>query len=57
MITEELGQTVRTVVRKRCVLCNRGVELVDLLPGDAVDHRCGSRGTGSTWWIHRAAGR
>lgn len=57
MISEELGTLARVVVRKRCASCGARAEFVDLQAGDTVDHRCGWNGTGSTWWVHRRAGR
>lgn len=57
MISEDVGQAIRTVVRKHCASCGSSAEFCDLRRGDTVDHQCGWRGVGSTWWIRRAAGR
>lgn len=57
MISEDVGQAIRTVVRKHCASCGSSAEFCDLRRGDTIDHQCGWRGVGSTWWIRRAAGR
>ena len=57
MIVEEIGQQIRVVHRSRCASCGASQEFVGLRKDDVVDHACGWHGSGSTWWVHRAAGR
>ena len=56
MHREGLTRKVRTVSRFRCHACGAIQEFV-LHARDRVDHTCGWRGAGGTWWVHRGAGR
>lgn len=55
MIREALGRVARDVARFGCVDCGEVQEFTDLRRGDAVDHRCGWKGSGGTWWVRKAS--
>ena len=51
-----MGKVLRAVSRFECHTCGAMQEFV-LHRRDRVDHTCGWRGAGGTWWVHRGAGR